>query len=805
MKKIVRYLTLALALLLTVTVVSCKKDEPAVFDGTASDFIKLLNIPQDRTEVGSDFTVPSTLTQADVTVDLKWTSKNTAALNFEESESNGEKVITAKLTKQDEVVVAEFSASLTYKEETATKDFKIKVSRIVRPEEALEVFYATEKGSTVTVTGYIAKLGYYSSYGDFNAYIADSTGLGGYYSFQTKASKEDFDKLKVGTPVEISGTKDVYNGSHQVKSGTLKILEGEEKTFAAYNLTNELIINDAQTILLNTARLVTLEGMKVTKVNQYDQNASSQTIVELERGGVKSGIATNRYIFEDGSKNEALVALGAKCAELEVGDYVNITGYLTPYYENLNLSVFSADDVVVVDAPEITDAEKVGATLTEALENIPALVDVESSVELPTAGTTYTDVTLQYELNVAEGVTAFTLEDNVLTVTPTELEQEATIVVTGTLGNITLEREVTIVAQYMSAHKKYLLAENNDPLTNIKGVVTLCNVVHNDDNTDDGYAIIQDADGAYYLRVTEIDGTLWESKFQVGYEVTIPEAKKSSNAGLHQVASFTVESVVVGEQKALPGVVDITEMIKNAEDLEAYQSMLVKLVGTVKSVDGISAVLTVGDKEFAYRYDYKLSEAPSVTLEVGKSYTISGVLAWFNNPQLAPVGVNAITELPTKEEAAPTTEASFAFGNATIPGGANFIGIKEAEATLNEYFPSIPEGVTLSYKKNSSGYGISLQADTSKGGMRLYGATDGNGNELIITSTTNKIAYVVINYDTTYSGGNLIVNGLVLDSTAAQDVEFNAISFGQGTNEVSIKVQVNKQVRITSIQVWFAE
>ena len=97
-------------------------------------------------------------------------------------------------------------------------------------------FNKAEKGSTVyRLTGVITKVAN-PTYG--NCYIKDATGETYVYGI---GSKGDFEKkgLKVGDVVTLTGVKDIYNGTGQMKNATLEAMKSVTKISVADFLTKK--------------------------------------------------------------------------------------------------------------------------------------------------------------------------------------------------------------------------------------------------------------------------------------------------------------------------------------------------------------------------------------------------------------------------------------------------------------------------------------------------------------------------------------------------------------------------------------
>ena len=114
----------------------------------------------------------------------------------------------------------------------------------------------------------------------------------------------------------------------------------------------------------------------------------------------------------------------------------------------------------------------------------------------------------------------------------------------------------------------------------------------------------------------------------------------------------------------------------------------------------------------------------------------------------------------------------------------------------NSLFGSV-EGVIITYARNSgnTSSGTLLIASDH---MRIYGASDKNGNSLTFDFGDKKVMSIKITYNRA-DKGILSVNGQVQDApTGANDTD--KISFIEPVSEVVIQNVATSQVRVSSIE-----
>ena len=125
MKKIISklFVTFAFVFLCVFTLASCGEEEAKPYSGTAQDLVNLIILPEDRTTVAGDFTVPATVAHGNEKFNVTWTSGNNDLLKFEASTDDDSKVVAKVTLPTDEMKTVEFKATISCNDTTGSKDF----------------------------------------------------------------------------------------------------------------------------------------------------------------------------------------------------------------------------------------------------------------------------------------------------------------------------------------------------------------------------------------------------------------------------------------------------------------------------------------------------------------------------------------------------------------------------------------------------------------------------------------------------------------------------------------------------------
>ncbi len=363
MKKVLKLVFTFVCVFLSVfTLASCDKK----YEGTAEDLLKSVLLNEDGTTVSGDFTVPATVKGADEVFNLTWTSKNEAALKFE-APVDGK--VTAKVTQLNEDTIVHFEASVDVRGDKASRDYRVKIGRLVPPEEMFYNFYDKAAANlTYNLTGYVlAKEVYDTKYMSSSIYLMDQTLTGAYYCYSVKMSEEFYGDLKVGDAVVIKNVvSDVYNGLVETKSGgTIEKVELPAKTVeeltAPVDITNLIMAEQtaeiSKQITYKQSRYAKLEGFVVTsetnKVN-LESTSTTQTIVKLAKlvdgNYAEFTLALNQKLVPLTSDTAA--AINTTVSALKPGDVVNLQG-LVGWYNGAQFLAMDANCITKTGTGEV--------------------------------------------------------------------------------------------------------------------------------------------------------------------------------------------------------------------------------------------------------------------------------------------------------------------------------------------------------------------------------------------------------------------------------------------------------------------
>ena len=831
MKKITKYFMALVAVILGVfTITSCSKDGEEKFTGNAQELINKLIVNEDREEVAGDFTVPGHITYKDVTVDLTWKSENETALKFSKQDDGS---YLADVTQQEKNTAVEFSASLTYNDETASKSFKVMVARFIPVEEALENFYFNaNKGAAVELTGWIAYMSPESVFQgktQRNFYILHESGLGGFYAYQTFVDADVSKNLKIGDPVVVKGEVDEYNGARQIgSSGSLALNEDLEANtnITKKDVTNDFIINDKRTMTLNTSIYATLSGIKVKEVKELDLSgekpSSVQTLIVGERAGQTVNFVTTKYLTPYDTDDKTAQNISDKIkAEIQVGDYVTISGFSTWYNGTYQLQMISVDDISKdAGAPAISDAEKVSGALNTVTAEFVDSYETVTEIELPTTGSD--NVALTYAVN--EEATTAVIDGGKLIITPTDTLEKVVLTITAVLNDVTLTKEVKFNVQLkqdveyteltpltaeqektqqetlVDAADKYAeedAADGDKDKHPVGAEVTYQGVITHVSETKP-MVLVQTSAGAVYV-FPKKDFEDYATTFVVGHLVKVT-GKVSVFNGLIEINH---ETATLGQPAEIPAYKDITNIIKDGvtnDELKSYQSMLVELKGVTYNAD---KTLTLESGSINWYFDVKIFTGQLNTeLVAGNVYDIKGFVNVYNNYQISPISADAVTLV---KENTPDPEPSQPLGSEVlVKPVANDVKPSEDENCaaylgLNEADVNITVNNNAANLEEDNASPVAIYSDY----IGLYSA-DVNGTSITFNWTNKQVKSLVITCASNKTGGALVVNGQAQETVSAETNVFE-ITLDELINSITISNTSGKQVRIQSIKFVFAE
>ncbi len=348
--------------------------------------------------------------------------------------------------------------------------------------------YVAAKGGDNVVTegvisGIIAK-----SLGASNNCIYFQDADGGYYAYGMEKDPITDLNLAVGMTIRVSGVKDVFNGTHEIKDVAVEIVSTEKADVVATDYT-ERYQNAAdlkvEELVYQQAMLVTIKGVEIT-----GQEASNG-YYKFKLGELES------YIRISGStcpltadEKAALIAAHSE----HTGWIANVTGVICVYNGAFYLTPVSVDAFEYIGLPEKSDAEKV--EFEKGNLSIETTIAENTAIELPTAGVTYDQVAITWAV---EGDCAV-IENGKLVITVPADGSDATAILTATLtaGDstdtvsftlaVSLPKDVTVLEAIEMGS-----AMEHNTYTSVKYYVT--GIITEVYNTTYGNMKIQDAQG----------------------------------------------------------------------------------------------------------------------------------------------------------------------------------------------------------------------------------------------------------------------------------------------------------------------
>ena len=427
MKKLVAIIML-LALCLSVFA-GCNNEKPADTDLTsAGDYLFGL-YKDDKELTPSDYDVAGKIKVGSTTFDVEWTVDVTEGVTIKESSKQGFFTVDV-----DEKTPTEISYTLTATIKdadgnTVTKTFKRKVP-------AYKVFTYAEYAaaaddSAVVVKGIVTGIFSKSNGSSANGlYIQDLKEEGGYYVYGMKDDKDPSTDLgiKVGMTVEVTGTKDTYNGTYEVISASVEILDSTVKTVTPVDYTEAFTKATKLTDAALTDRqsmLVTLKGVEIT--GQDEKNGyykfklgELETYVRISSSNnciTKDEIAT----FKTGHSEHAAWK-------------ADVTGIVSLYSGSFYLIPATVDAFNYLSEIQKTDAEKIEIEIGNL--DITNNVTEDAEITLPLKGSRYEDVTLSWALT-ENACATYDATTGKLTVTLPEEATKLTLTLTLSCGTAT--------------------------------------------------------------------------------------------------------------------------------------------------------------------------------------------------------------------------------------------------------------------------------------------------------------------------------------------------------------------------------
>ncbi len=374
----------------------------------------------------ADYTVTNKVVGNEISFDISWSvsikTEGIApdAITVGEANDNGEITISVPAPGDFDVEYT-LTATITNGVVSGSLSFDRVVPKF-KVNTAAE-YYAAKDGANLVVDGYVSALLSKSVGGTGTncIYVQDLNNGGGFYVYGMSQDPVKDLNLKIGYKVRVSGELDIYNGTYEIKDSTIEVLDATAKAVTPIDLTEAFLDEDND---LDSPALAGLQGALVTLKGVTIKDVGDNGYHNFELGGKETYIrisSSTNAIDED--TQDAFIAQFKSLS----GHLADVTGIVNIY--NGNFYIIPADANTLVDKGLVPKSPKDEVAYEKDLIKVPSTIAYAQEVELATAASAYTDVTIAWELTANP---AATLVDGVLTVNPlpyaaTELVLKATL------------------------------------------------------------------------------------------------------------------------------------------------------------------------------------------------------------------------------------------------------------------------------------------------------------------------------------------------------------------------------------------
>lgn len=753
-------------------------------------------------KTGANYTLVGTVVRGDKVFTVNWTVSDDRVVLT--TDDNGKVTVTVPEPLEDIPYDLTFTI-YNEKGESLSRTYKHVVPKFAYTTYAQ--YAAAKDDEAVVVTGIVSGVISKTTGSAANGlYIQDLNEEGGYYVYNL--TDDPHGVIEVGMTVKVKGVKDTYNGTYEVVSASVEIVDSTIKAVEPVDFT-ELYLGATA---LNDNALVGRQGMLVTVKGVTILEAGDNGYYYFQLGELKT------YLRISSSNNpttkEALETVKAVHGA-NYGNIADVTGVISIYNGNFYLSPVSADAFSNVQIPERTDAEKVQMELD--LIKLDSKVTADKVVTLPANGTNYSDVVFTWACESEHAV----LADGKLTITVPDSKTTITVTVTATCGEATETKtfEITLSKEIISLEDAIAIGSAKDHNTYTEEKYLIAGVITEVYNDQYGNMYITDAYGNVFTvyGTYSADGSTkygaMETKPVAGDYVVVLGVLGQYN-GTAQTKNAWIQSWTS------PTSVEDALTIGGAQEHNTYTADKYLVTGVITEVynttygnlyikDEAGNIITVYgcyDATGALRYD-KMSYMPVA----GDTITVLGALgsyngtAQFKNAWIVACEkgvaehehnfVNGKCEcgeedpnyVPPVVEPGENTTANVVFADLGWTNSTLYESVEiDANVTASVFGTAVGE-----YGRNTGKF------YTNGNNWRVYQSETGT-----LTITANNGA-VIVSVKVTYEGyntGTLTLNGEAVESDAVVTVNATSVTFGVGNTTTA----TNGQARVTAIEVVYA-
>ena len=192
-----------------------------------------------------------------------------------------------------------------------------------------EEYMAAELDSEVVIETYVQAT---QSWWEDKITVYCQSPDGAYFLYELACSEEDAAKLVPGTLIRVTGYKGEWAGEVEVMDGTFEFVENGDAFIAEATDVTELL--GTEELIAHQNELVSFTGLTIEAIEYKNGEPGNDIYVTVGYNGASYSFCVERYLT--GPETEVYTTVG----ELEVGDVVNIEGFLY-WYEGVNTHITS--------------------------------------------------------------------------------------------------------------------------------------------------------------------------------------------------------------------------------------------------------------------------------------------------------------------------------------------------------------------------------------------------------------------------------------------------------------------------------
>lgn len=514
MKKLL-VLIMALALCLS-TFASCSKPEES--SSELEDAINFIfqTYKNDAESTPKDYDVMGKVPVGEKFFPVTWTVDVTEGVTVKESSKEGFYTIDVD-EKSAKEIPYKLTATVTDEDgNTASKDFNRKVPAY--KVASYQDYVNAEEGAAVTINGVISGIMSKSDGDKENSvFVQDSKNEGGYYLYGLEKDPIADLKLKVGMTVEATGNKTTYNGTLELKSATITVVDEAIKAVTPVDYTEtfkKAEKADDAALVAKQALLVTIKGVEVT-----DQDTGSG-YYKFKLDGVESYVRISSS-SNCTTKEEAETMKANHTAKK--GYTADVTGLVQIYNNAFYLIPVSADAFSNFVLGDKTPAEQIAHEIGKL-----AIADefaYNKEITLPLKGADFAGVTLSYA--VTGNCLIYDAATGKLTVNVEATDKKGTITVTATAEGATAVTETFEIAIVEPSSIFDATQKADGEEVTVKGIVIDIKEAWTEQYSNMSYTIMDDAGRTLYVFRTK-------TQAEIGDFVTVT-GKMATYGGARQI------------------------------------------------------------------------------------------------------------------------------------------------------------------------------------------------------------------------------------------------------------------------------